>query len=160
MPSPQAVWEGKWRTGFKCLLSVLQLGAEPGEREVLAASDTGADARGSTLIREMLALGFSKEPQRLSAMCWNAFTKVRREIQDSWDSCRAGGSFLQAALAPGTRPCAASALCPGRSCFSLAMRRAEPHTVPGLVSPGKPWRSTGELSLAPLSCRQLPGSVS
>lgn len=63
---------------------------------MLAASDTGADARGSTLIRETLALGFAKEPQRLSAMCWNAYTKARREIRGSWDSCRAGGSFLQA----------------------------------------------------------------
>lgn len=94
---------------------------------MLAASDPGADARGSTLIRETLALGFSKEPQRLSAMCWNAFTKVRREIQDSWDSCRAGGSFLQAALATGTRPCAASVLLPWPQLFQLAVRRAEPH---------------------------------
>lgn len=33
-------------TGFKCLLSVLQLGAEPGEREALAASDTGGRCEG------------------------------------------------------------------------------------------------------------------
>lgn len=49
-------------TGFKRLLSVLQLGAGPGEREreVLAASDAGADARGSTLIRETLALALHR----------------------------------------------------------------------------------------------------
>lgn len=73
-------------TGFKCLLSVLQLGAEPGERERRWQHlIQGADVRGSTLIRETLALGFSKEPQRLSAMCWNENTKVRREIQGSWE---------------------------------------------------------------------------
>lgn len=72
--------------------------------------------RGSTLIRETLALGFSKEPQRLSAMCWNAYMKVRREIRGSWDSCRAGRSFLQAALAMGMRPRAASVCCWGFCC--------------------------------------------
>lgn len=55
-------------TALKCLLSVLQLGAEPEERERLWQHlIQGADVRGNILMRKTLSLGFSKEPQRLSA---------------------------------------------------------------------------------------------
>lgn len=134
--------------GFKCLLSVLQLGAEPGERERRWQHlIQGADVRGSTLIRETLALGFSKEPQRLSAMCWNEHTKVRGE--KSRAPGRAGGGFLQAALATGTRPCAASVCCPGPQLFQRGHEE-------GKATLCQVWCHLGSLRGAQVSSAWLP----
>lgn len=142
-------------TGFKCLLSVLQLGAEPGERERhWQHLIKGADVRGSTLIHETLALGFSEEPQRLSAMRWNEYTKVRREIQGSWDLCRAGGSFLQAALDTGTRPCAASVCCLSSCC--LGPQLSQHGHVEGKASLCQVWYHLGSLRGAQVSSAWLP----
>lgn len=64
---PQAVWEGKWRlrSNAHCLSFSWE---QSQQRERLWQHPIqGADVRGNILIRKTPLLGFSKEPQRLSA---------------------------------------------------------------------------------------------
>lgn len=114
---PPGCWGGEAEAAFKCPLSVLQLGAGPGER-FWQHLIQGADVRGkNTLIHKTLSLGFAREPQRLSARGREHVHEVKRGALGSWDSCWDWRNFL--VLIGRTSLRAASAGCSGE-CSSWA----------------------------------------
>lgn len=64
---PQAVWEGKWRLHSNAYCLSFSWEQSQKRERLWQHLIQGADVRGNILIRKTLSLGFSKEPQRLSA---------------------------------------------------------------------------------------------
>lgn len=117
-PPPPGCRGGEAEAAFKCPLSVLQLGARPGER-FWQHLIQGADVRGkNTLIHKTPSLGFAREPQRLSARGREHVHEVKRGALGSWDSCWDWRDFLKVLIGR-TSLRAASAGCSGE-CSSWA----------------------------------------
>lgn len=117
-PPPPGCRGGEAEAAFKCPLSVLQLGARPGER-FWQHLIQGADVRGkNTLIHKTPSLGFAREPQRLSARGREHVHEVKRGALGSWDSCWDWRDFLKVLIGR-TSLRAASVGCSGE-CSSWA----------------------------------------
>lgn len=84
---PQAVREGKWRLHSNAYCLSFSWEQSQKRERLWQHLIQGADVRGNILIHKTLALGFSREPQRLSSRVLERVHEGRREILGSWDPC-------------------------------------------------------------------------